>query len=300
MENRRFRISLWLVNTLLNYRKLTLEELSTLWRRNLDLSEGEPLSRSQMRHAISAALDSLGVVIECDRRDGFRYYIAANDNLRATEWLISSHAVNQVLTESDQVRERILLEEIPSGQHHLSTIIDAMTNGLAMEMDYQKFTDSEPYTCFIEPYCVKLSQQRWYLLACKDHRDHLQVFSLDRIQQLRILPDQPFKLPAGFSAHDYFANSLGVFAGNDQAVAQIRIRANRFMTNYLRTLPLHPSQKEVSHANESTIFEYTLAPTPDLLNTLLSYGPNVEVLEPLSFRQQMQEATSRMSDLYKK
>ena len=113
--------------------------------------------------------------------------------------MLSSFSINQLMTEGGNLRERILLEEVPSGQFFLPTIIEAMSKGKAMELDYKKFSDSEPYTCFIEPYCVKLSQQRWYLLARKNHSSHLQLFALDRMQQLRILEDVDFQIPEYFS-----------------------------------------------------------------------------------------------------
>ena len=154
---------------------------------------------NQLNRAISSALDVLGVSIECDVKDRYRYYISGDNSLKATELMLSSFSINQLMTEGGNLRERILLEEVPSGQFFLPTIIEAMSKGKAMELDYKKFSDSEPYTCFIEPYCVKLSQQRWYLLARKNHSSHLQLFALDRMQQLRILEDVDFQIPEYFS-----------------------------------------------------------------------------------------------------
>lgn len=299
MENLRSRTCIWLVNTLLSYRKLTLRELSQLWREDEDMSGGGELSRLRLQRAISAALDMLGVVIECDVRDGYRYYISANENLKATQWLISSQAIHQTITQSEQLRDRILLEEIPSGQHHLTTLISAMNRGKAIEMAYQKFADSEPVTAYVEPYCIKLSQQRWYLLGRKDHRDHLQVFALDRIQQLRILPDNDFVLPQGFSPREYFAHYFGVHTGSGMLPQQIRLRADAFWSNYLRTLPLHASQRQESSTPGACIFAYEMAVTPDLVNHLLTFGSGVEVLQPQALRDQLCDSIARMASLYR-
>ena len=144
MENRRFRNGMWLVNTLLNYKKLSREELNNLWRHNTDLSGGEELTRHQLVRAISSAFDVLGVSIECDVKDSYRYYISGNESLKATEWLVSSFSINQLMNEGTELRHRILLEEIPSGQFFLPTIIEAMRKGKALELDYKKFADSEP------------------------------------------------------------------------------------------------------------------------------------------------------------
>lgn len=298
MEYPRLQTSLWLVNTLLNYRKLSLREISALWQQNEDMSQGQEMSRLKLKRTIDSAFELLGVVIECDLRDGYRYYIAGNENLKTAEWLISSHAINNVVVNSAHVRDRILLEEIPSGQHHLSIIVEALTKGKAIEMDYQKFEDSESYTCFVEPYCVKLSQQRWYLLGRKDHRDHLQVFALDRIRQLRILIDQDFQLPADFSPRDYFSRGLGVFIDDTMPIRKVVLRVNLFWRNYLRTLPMHPTQHEEERHADYSLFSYYLAISPDLVNQLLSYGPQIEVLEPSELRAQMADAARKMHDIY--
>lgn len=298
MINSVSRTSIWLVNVLLNYQRISLSEISKLWSDDIEISKGEPFHRIRLQRAISSTLDMFGIVIECDRRDGYRYYIAANENLKAAEWLISSHAINSAIVQSRQMSERILIEEIPSGQQYLSIIVDAMHHCHPLEMDYRKFADSDTVTCYLEPYCVKLSKQRWYMLGRKDHRDHLQVFALDRIQRLRILSDEQVEIPVHFSAQKYFAYYFGVHTGGDLRPSSIRIRANKFWSNYLRTLPIHHSQCEVRTTQDWAEFQFAMATTPDLVNHLLSYGPGVEVLEPHSLREQMRDNVQQMALLY--
>ncbi len=300
MENQRFRNGMWLVNTLMNYKKLNRDELNKLWRNNIEMSGGEELTRNQLTRAISSALDVLSISIECDVKDSYRYYISGNNSLKATEWLLSSFSINQIVSEKGNLRDRILLEEIPSGQSFLSTIIEAMSKGKALELDYKKFADSEAYTCFIEPYCIKLSQQRWYLLARKDHRSHLQVFALDRMQQLRILENVDFQVPDHFSPQEYFAHYFGVFTSGDNKVEDIRIKVNSFWRDYFRTLPLHATQREVETHADYSIFRYALVITPDLINKLMDYRANIEILAPQSLRDKMFEIANEMAALYQR
>ena len=107
MENLRFRHGMWLVNTLLNYKKLNREELNKLWVNNVDLSGGEELTRNQLNRAISSALDVLGVSIECDVKDRYRYYISGDNSLKATELMLSSFSSYVLFTEGGDLRERI-------------------------------------------------------------------------------------------------------------------------------------------------------------------------------------------------
>lgn len=59
--------------------------------------------------------------------------------------------------------------------------------------------------------------------------------------------------------------------------------------NYLRTLPLHASQKELTSTEEYADFEYNLRPTFDFKQELLAQGDEVEVLELAEFRQEMKD-----------
>lgn len=300
MKNVSTRTSIWLVNALLNYEKLSLEELRQLWDESEEFAENGAFHRIKLQRIIAAAQDILGVVIECDRRDGYRYYISANKSVKAAEWLISSHAINSMLFEDESVRDRILLEEIPSGQRHLNTIILAISHSKAIEVVYRKFADSEPETCFIEPYCVKISHLRWYLLGCKDHRPYLQVFALDRIQRMRILQDVDFEMPSSFSPQDFFRDFFGVYTGNGLVPQKVRIRVDAFWRNYLRTLPIHASQREVETSASGCVFEYLLAITPDFVNHLLTYGASIEVLAPESLREHLCETARKMVAQYAK
>ncbi|WP_327983515.1 WYL domain-containing protein [Bergeyella porcorum] len=49
-------------------------------------------------------------------------------------------------------------------------------------------------------------------------------------------------------------------------------------------MPLHHSQREISHTSDASIFEYHLVPTYDFVQELLSYGSRVKVLEPKSLQ----------------
>lgn len=299
MENQRFRNSIWLVNQLFNYKKLTLGEINELWLRNVELSGGVEFTRNQLRRAIDSAQDQMGIYIGCNRSD-YTYFIEDSHNTKAAELLLSSQAISQVFahSNSEQLRDRILLDGLPSGHYHLSSILEAMTQGCALELIYQKFADTEPYKCFIEPYCVKLHEQRWYLLARKDHRDHLQVFALDRIQRINILYEVPFTLDPQFDPQAYFAYALGVYAGPELVAEQVLLKVAPFWHKYLVTLPLHSSQRVIDQRSDYSLFAYQLAITPDLINKIVSFGPNLEVLKPDSLRQQVADTIARMHALY--
>lgn len=297
IENRRLRICLWLVRILQRHKALTLEEIRELWGKSDFCQDGQlRLHRQTFVDYRNAAEDLLHLEIACDRRTN-KYYLANKDDSKLSDWLISSFSIGDLAREQQDVKDRILLDQPPRGIEFFDLIVDAFREGYALEMVYKKFYDSEPYTCFIEPYCLKHDHQRWYLLARKDHRGYLQTFALDRIQSITERKDCPFKPEDYFSPRQHFEHSFGVYVGT-QSPINIKIRAYGVGRDYLRTAPLHHSQKEKVYNEEASDFTLYCRATRDLMLHLLSQGSDIEVLEPIEFRKQIETEAMKIIERY--
>ena len=136
------------------------------------------------------------------------------------------------------------------------------------------------------PYALKLFRQRWYLLALNDE-NQMRIYALDRVKMVQ-LTDEPFVMPADFSPQDYFSEYFGVLT-DGTPLAHVVVRAHKWMPNYLRTLPLHHSQRELASTPEYTDFAYDIRPTSDFLGELLRHSEGIEVLEPLDLREKMRQ-----------
>jgi predicted DNA-binding transcriptional regulator YafY len=152
-------------------------------------------------------------------------------------------------------------------------------------MGYQKF-GTEGYVKTVCPYALKLFHQRWYLLA-KNDEDQMRIYALDRMTMME-LADETFEMPEDFSPQAYFSEYFGVLTV-DTPMAHVVIRVHNFTPNYLRTLPLHHSQRELTSTEHYTDFSFDIRPTADFLGQLLSHGDGIEVLEPADLRQKMKQ-----------
>ena len=190
--------------------------------------------------------------------------------------------------ENITLKDRIVLEKIPAGKHFLNPIIDAMKQNRKLVLTYCKFGQEEPYTITVEPYAIKVFKQRWYLLAKNYKRSLPTIYALDRVLSLQET-DELFEFPEDFSTERFFKDFYGVLCHADEEVERIVIRAYPPLTHYLRTLPLHHSQKELQSTPEYADFEFYLHPTFDFLQELFAQTHEVEVLEPLRLRNSMKE-----------
>lgn len=305
--NQRMRTCLWIVNTLERHKALTLQEINELWRRDDSISDGHAMDRRTFYNYVNAISSLLKIVIECDRRDRFRYKITGRfDDDKTSKWLISSFATSEAIASSADIRERVLLEDIPSGYVHLNPIMEAMRTGRKITFEYQRFCEGASHMVReAEPYCVKLYQQRWYvlvkelrtLLVSHERIEEMHVYSLDRIQSLEVT-NVGFEIDPLFDAKEFFRYAFGtrVERGNPPCTVRLKVAAQQ--VPYLRTLPLHHSQHEVETADEYSIFELNVALTVELYLQILHYGSLVEVPEPEDLRDVILAEVHKMAEMY--
>lgn len=285
----------WIVNTLLQFGGLTLNELDEKWR--LDkIADGNPLPRSTFNRYRDAIQNMFGIIIECHERT-YKYYISNPEVMNGDSigrWLINTMSVHGVLADSTAISDQLILENVPVGEHLLPIIIRAIKKRMRLRMGYQKF-GAEGYEKVVCPYGLKLFHQRWYMLALNDE-DQLRIYALDRVTKLE-RTTKPFRMPKGFSVKAYFSEYFGVLT-NDTPMAHVVIRAHKWAPAYLRTLPLHHSQRELQSTPDYTDFAFDLRPTSDFLAQILSQGAGLEVLEPAYLREKMRQSIAESLKRY--
>jgi len=277
---------IWIINTLKAYRRLTFEQLSQKWQDDA-VAEGNPLQRSSFNRHRDAILDMFGIIIDCEPKT-YRYFISNPEVLgddSIERWLFSTLTVHGVLADSAAVKERVVLENVPAGLEYLETILRAIRSDHRLRMGYRKF-GTEGYVKTVCPYALKLFHQRWYLLA-KNDEGQMRIYSLDRMTMVE-LTDEAFEMPADFSPQAYFSEYFGVLTV-DTPMAHVVIRTYGKTPDYLRTLPLHASQREIATTEGYTDFSFDIRPTADFLGQLLSHGDGIEVLEPADLREKMRQ-----------
>lgn len=304
-----FKQYIWLVETIRKYKSISLEEINELWRET-DMSGGVDFNRTTFFRHKEAIQDIFGLYIECDRRNGYRYYIANShvlDEDSVQNWLLSTMSVSNLISESLSLQERIQIESIPSGRF-LPSMIEAMKLSCKVEVSYRRFGTTETRTHTFAPYALKVYQRRWYVLACFDDRkdshdqtknNYFGIFAFDRMENVTILKEK-FKISPNFNAQIFFRDCYGIVFDDGTKAERIILRAYGTETDYIRTLPLHSSQCELDSGDDYADFELRLKPTLDFTGKLLSRGEWLEVLEPQWLRDEVMDMHQKAMNRYKK
>ncbi len=113
---------IWLVDTIHRADRITLREINEKWAMS-PLYDGADIPRRTFNNWKEAIQQAFDINIECRRVGGYHYYIENPEDLENSttcSWLLNTFTVKNIISESKGIRDRILLENVPSGQKHLS------------------------------------------------------------------------------------------------------------------------------------------------------------------------------------
>lgn len=289
-----FKEYIWLVNIIYNSKGITLDEINEEWIKT-DMSDGRPFDRSTFKRHRNDLEYMFGLIIEVGK--GYKYYIKNEHVLRENtiqKWLLSTLSVNNIISESMSLQERIFMESIPEVSH-LELLVHAMKENRKVTISYQKYGSDECSERDIEPYFLKLHKRRWYVMANTSggHR----IFSFDRIGKVILLKDK-YKMPNGFNPKEYFEDCFGVMRDERQPAQRIVLRALRNEKFYMEDLPIHPSQRKIGEGEDYVDYEITMRPTSDFIGYILSRGAWLKVIYPESVVNRVKENIDLMKELY--
>ena len=294
----------WLIDTIRQAKCITLEEINRKWMEEKSLrleDEGEIPERTFHRHR-QAIADIFGIDILCNRYDGNTYYIDNEEALSQpsfSSWLFNGLAIDNQLMTDKNIADRILFEETPGGSEYLSRIIEAIAKSRVISLTYSRYNSRRKRLWILEPYGLKQSGRRWYLFARQRGVEYPTVLALDRITSLRIT-DDTFERDSSFDIRKHFEDVVGVNVDEDFGCQTVTLRVYGTQRAYIEDLPLHKSQRLISHTLDYSDYELTVRPEYEFQHAILRLGCDAEILSPAWLRDDMKwhatELLKRYSD----
>jgi proteasome accessory factor B len=240
-------------------------------------------------------LDLFGILVQYNRKDKV-YYIEEEIEDPSVSRMVEAFSIHQALKEGNKITPSIYLESRKaSGTNLISGILYAIQNNFQITFTHTKFWDMEITQRTVKPIAIKESQHRWYLIAqdCKD--ESIKNFGFDRISDFKI-SDNKFK-PVVFDVDKAYKHAFGVetYAPEQKVVLEFSWQQG----NYIKSFPLHTSQKTITDNKEKLVIELLIHPTNDFIMELMRFGAEVKVIEPEILRNTIKDRVTEMIKLYK-
>lgn len=175
------------------------------------------------------------------------------------------------------------------GLEHLPMLIDAATNHQSLRLLYCSFKGIE-HDIVVFPYHLKQHNGRWFLLALERGKrsPHVGTYALDRIVSVAE-DDTEFVPNTEIDFATYFDDIVGVTrnAKRDTEPERVVLRFSPGRFPYVVSKPLHPSQQTLSE--EDCTIQLCVHPNHELRNLIFSFIPDVEVLSPAWYREEIKQ-----------
>ncbi|MCI1647508.1 MAG: WYL domain-containing protein [Bacteroides sp.] len=301
-----------------NHHKYTIEELLNIVNDNLNDKEGCTINIRQLRKDIQNMRDRVmyDAPITAYPLEGRKCYYRYSDpdfsifnNELSLEEIENLHATIEMLGKYRGIPANAWIEEVISnleyrfgikansenlilfeqneqlkGLEFLSDVINATINHQPLNVDYCTFKGNE-IKILIHPYYVKQYNGRWFLFGLDDGYERIANIALDRIQHINNA-NVAFKKNDSVNFDTYFDDIIGVTIPKEDVKKEaiiLRFSPKRFP--YVVSKPIHQSQNTVKDKDNE--IEIKVKPNLELYQQIFSFIPDVEVVSPQWFREEI-------------
>lgn len=183
-----------------------------------------------------------------------------------------------------------------AGNAHFATLLESIINRHPVIVRYKPYFQPDPEDWKTHPYHLKQFNSRWFLFAAVEGREGIQNLALDRIHSIRQWRHAYRPPEVDFST--FFDDMTGVSRNNDMAVEQIILRVSNQRYPYVETKPFSENQRIADYDDQTHTIAFPMRVNRELVAELLSFGADIEVLQPQHLRQQIAEIATQMHGLY--
>ncbi len=186
-----------------------------------------------------------------------------------------------------------------SGQSWVGKLYNQLVRKKVLIIEYKGFNNTSSYLRKIHPYHLKQYNNRWFLFGLEISEKYTGItnLALDRIVEVTetIEEIEPNTVDWG----DYFDDIIGVSKPLNEQPINIKLRFAKKRIQYVTTKPIHGVSQKIDKSDpEGRTISINVIQNNELYQTLLSFGSDVEVLEPENVILELKRITNEMKKYY--
>lgn len=182
------------------------------------------------------------------------------------------------------------------GSEFLSPLVDAIRHKKLVYFEYESFVSGKRKPRKVYPLLLKEYRNRWYLISHDLVKDSITTYALERMAELTV-SDEIFSGQIRFDSKRFFQHAIGITA-NENLPEHVVFKAENVAAKYIESQPFHPSQKTIKEGKNRTTFSMEVLVSEELVRSLMSFGGEVEVVEPQSLRQTIRDRVLKLATRY--
>lgn len=275
---------LFVIRKLRNAKRAKFEEIQEYLELEFSLlDEPKKISRRTFQRDLNEIRTIFNIDIQCTSNGD--YFIDEDENSGFNNRILEGFDLFNALGSIQKKSSFVLLEErCALGTENIYGLLHAIQNCFIVIFTHTKYWEDIVTQRTVKPYALKEFKGRWYILAEDLGDKRIKTFGLDRITNLE-LTQKPFSFPEDFVSDEYFRDCFGIITDETIPVEEIVLSFDEVQARYIKSFPLHHSQKEIESDNGEYTIQLKLRPSIDFIMEVLSHGDKVRVVKPDSLKQ---------------
>lgn len=181
------------------------------------------------------------------------------------------------------------------GREHLGVLFNLIVKKKQIKITYKPF-NGDAQEIILSPFHLKQFNNRWFLFAKHPDYKNMSNYPLDRIEEIEELSKDAERNDIDWM--DYFDDIVGVTHPDLGIVQKVELKFSKNRISYVKTKPLHSTQRLLKEDPDGLTVTIEVIPNPELIQLILSFGPDVEVIKPESLREMILEKVFKMNSIY--
>lgn len=174
------------------------------------------------------------------------------------------------------------------------TLAKAVTQHDEVEFVYHKLAGEKPEKRKVQPYHLGCIEDQWYLFAHDAARGAIRTFALPRIRAVE-RTGAKFRRPKEFSLAKILEGSFAVFEGRNAKPVKVLFRG--VAARLVAERSWHTSQQH-ARRKDGMVLSMRVGLSPDLVQWILGWGGEAEVLGPPELRARVARAAASAAAVY--
>ena len=215
---------------------------------------------------------------------------------------VVSRLRDMVATSRSNSKPIVNFDSVPNlkGLRLLNPLYNHIANRQTLRIMYQSFNARRPTEYIFFPYLLKEFRNRWFVFGAKAENMAIYNLALDRIVSIET-SNEPFRDNPKFDPEHFFDNVIGVSKNVGSTPRTVKFWATPEQSNYVRTKPLHRSQRLVrENPDGSCVFAIDVVINFEMYSVFMSYGPGIKIIYPRNVRERMRNQLKDTLELYDK
>lgn len=249
-------------------------------------------SKRTFQRDLKIIRDTYGIDIRCNKRtDLYEKNIEESSSIKKN-MLGIFNMVNAFQFSSELEGIVFFDDRKAEGTEHLSKLVKAIKGNSIIRFKHHKGWKKTDQFREVKPLALKEIKYSWYLIGLNE-KDELRNFGLDRIFELEFA-GRKFTRPPDLNLKSYYNNVFGILNDKNLPVETIQLSFTIEQGNYIKSMPIHPSQEIIEENEERLLIGLKLKINHELISEILSYGNQVKVIKPESLKKRIVEISNNV------